>query len=209
MLTKTLFASLLIIFIVFPSSAISFTTKTFQNSQDTELTFYSSSIAVTPQNKSSFISTIISLGMVYGGSKNYLFLASLTEDLSYTINIYLQRSTQSIYIVLDSVNSFWNGNISFSGCCSMILENLYASFSIFSQPSNISSNGTLFRLDFVIYKLPITGYSGYLSSGVINALGFPYPTKTYIISLMITIIGIIPEAIGVKLLIKLTRKKQK
>ena len=206
---KLLVSLFIIVLISITPTVASSSINSFKNQQTSELLSYSLDLTVTSGNITSLASTTIHPGLILAGGQNYQVLFALSNKIPIILNVVFSRLAEVIYFSIDSANESFIGIISFNGCCTNVLDNLSINFVITGRPSTINQNGTLFRLDLAIYKIPLTSYQGFIPSSEANVLGYPYPPKLFILGLMINLLGILPLAILSKVIMKFTRKHPK
>ena len=209
MLHKPLISLFIVVLISITPAVASSSINSSNNQQTSELLSYSLGLTVTSGNITSLASTIIHPGLILAGGQNYQVLFALSNKIPIILNVVFSRLTEVIYFNIDSANESFIGIVSFNGCCANILDNLSINFVITSHVSTINQNGTLFRLDLAIYKIPLTSYQGFIPSSEVNVLGYPYPPKLFILGLMINLLGILPLAILFKVIMKFTRRQPK
>ncbi len=212
---KSLKKELLAVFIVlslintpaFLNATVS--TENFPSTTSNELTFYTNSFTITASNASISSSNKVLAGSVYGGQTKYTIVASLDGTSKQPIHLIFIRDLEYIYINLDNNNRNWNGQIYFKGCCSNVLVNLYVQLQV-EHNSSVTLNSTPLLVVYSIYKFQESTSSSLGIFGTSkNALGYPYPSRYFIIGLMIILIGMIPVTLVVLLLRKYIRRKAK
>jgi hypothetical protein len=210
----------LVIFLLFLSSfsRIDYNTNNYQKpsinlpiinkiTNNSELKFYSNYTTISTPDFTSIPALIIPIGLFYGQNVYYFLVAHLSENSSVSIKFFLQRNLESYYFILEPGSS-WEAIISFKDCCKDILQQT----NIFFEANflNIIPNNSIyeFLVYYSFYKYPISGIPDPANSTSLNALGFPFPPRTFIVGLMILIIGIIPIAIFDLILTKLSKRNK-
>ena len=207
---KELFVILLVISLS-SSTVVSNTTTNrahFTNSAMNDISFYTHSFSITSSNASTTFSDNVLAGSIFGGNTNYMVVASIIGTATQQVRLLFSRGSETVFFSLDSQSPNWHGKISFSGCCSNVLENLYVQLQL-EQNSTVIQNVPNFLVAYSIYKYQeSTSSSIDIFGSSNNDLGYVYPTRNYIIGLMILLIGMIPVSLMVLFLRKYLRKKK-
>ena len=174
-----------------------------------ELTSFKEKLYFTSANISKSDVSILA-GSIFGGKTNYYVVAFINVSLPIIFQLRFSRAVEIVYITLSQSRPIFEGNISFSACCTNVLQNLYVNIYYENNVSLENQQGIIYSMFYAIYSNPIGGTNiGNTSSIEKNALGLPYPTHAYTLSLLILLIGQIPVVFIDYFLEKFKRKKLK
>ena len=176
-------------------------------SQISEITYLSNNIAITPANISEITQNEILLGYIFGGNVNYNIRAGFYINGNYVVKLSYKRNNNLIYIELTNKTPDFTGTISFPDCCSNVLMPLTLSITILNSTKTFIDQNSPLYLSFAIFT--INYYEGLVSKyqiSSVNAIGYPYPPRAFIVGLMILLTGLVPVFILDKALLKVSRR---
>lgn len=177
------------------------------SAQISELT-YSSNIFVANQfNITNLIQKSYTLGYIYGGFTLYDIRAGIYVNRDLSIDLLFTRDTQSIIFNFNRYSPVFNGSFSFSACCSNVLKPLTLSVSLLNNDQGLTNSSFILFISYTI--LTVSHYQSLVSKyriSSVNALGYPYPPRNFIIGLMILLVGTSPALFIDKLLLRFLRR---
>ena len=176
-------------------------------SQISELTYVSNSIIITSSNISKILQNNIFVGYIFGGNTIYHIRAGFYINGDFALRLTYIRDNVQISLLLSKNNPDFNGTITYYDCCSNVLKPLTLSIAISNTTKALIDPNFQLLLSYTVltnnyYRELVSKYK--ISS--VNALGYPYPPRAFIVGLMITLVGVIPIFIVDKVLLKLLRK---
>ncbi len=200
-------AILISLLFVSPSLVLQTSEAQLSQSHSNGAIFFTRSLHFTENNFSLGNNEVLA-GSVFGYGTVYFVSSFLQATVKVSLSLVLMRGNEGVYISLSSNHPLWEGNISFSGCCNYYAENLFVNLQFFHVVTSNQSN-VIFSVYYSIFSYPLLNTGTNTNTSIkLNALGYPYPSRDYVLGLMLTLVGVIPMTIIVNILKKFSRRKK-